>query len=432
MNTTTKILALLGAAALIGGACGGATVTNKKNMTKIAGDAPPPPGGASKTIDRTVTRAVEKDFAAAVANYNSKAKSGWNEQSCRDASDEFKSIVSSNSKMIEARYNSGLSLQNCGMNKAAEGEYQAALKINPGHAESLSNLGEIYFRGGNESRAKQYWEKAVSADGKIVAARNNLAWLMIRDIRNGKTSLKSSQSAVTAMLSRALAVDNNNVEAYTLYGLLYIEGSKKNKSRLTLAKLLLDTGAKIDPKYAPLHNAYGLLKLAKDNVPSALESFRRAVALNPKFKEAHRNLGNIVLDFRKYSEAKASFTIVLGLDAKDYDAHIGMGYAHRGLKDYDAAEASYKKAAGLDSSRGEADYNLGVLYQDFRSNATEDLKQAQAAFRKASGYFNKAKGKPKASSKMKKDAASNIKSCDKNVKSLDAAIKFQAQMKAGG
>jgi TPR repeat protein len=108
-----------------------------------------------------------------------------------------------------------------------------------------------------------------------------------------------------------------------------------------------------------------------------------------------------------------------------------MGYAHRGLKDYDLAEASYKKAAGLDSSRGEADYNLGVLYQDFRSNATEDLKQAQAAFRKASGYFAKAKAKPKASAKMKKDAASNIKSCDKNVKSLDAAIKFQAQMKAG-
>jgi tetratricopeptide (TPR) repeat protein len=430
MKNTSKLLSLFAAAAFVA-ACGGATKTSKKGMTKIAGEAPPPPSGSAKTIDRTVSRAVEKDFDAAVAFYNAKAKEGWSESNCRDASDKFQSIVGDNSKMIEARFNSGLALQNCGMNKAAEGEYQKALKINPGHAESLSNLGEIYFKGGNESRAKQYWEKAVNADGKIVAARNNLAWLIIRDIRSGKASLKSSQTKVKGMLSRALAVDNDNVEAYTLYGLLYIEGSQKNKSRLTLAKLLLDTGAKIDAKYAPLHNAYGLLKLAQDNVPSALESFRRAVALNPKFKEAHRNLGNIVLDFRKYDEAKASFEKVLQLDNKDYDAHIGMGYALRGLKDYDGAEASYKKAYSLDSSRAEADYNLGILYQDFRSNATEDLKEAQKAFRTASTFFNKAKSKPKASAKLKKEAAGNIKACDKNVKSLDQAIKFRAQMDKG-
>lgn len=430
MKRTSKLLTLLGSAALIA-ACGGAAKTTPQGRTALAREAPPPPSGESKTINRTVTRALEKDFEEAVAYYNDKAKDGWSEQNCRDASDKFQSIVDSNSKMIEARYNSGLALQNCGMDKAAEGEYQKALKVNPGHAESLSNLGEIYFKGGNESRAKQYWEKAVKADGKIVAARNNLAWLMIRDIRDGKASLRSKQSAIKGMLSRALAVDNDNVEAYTLYGLLYIQGSKRNKSRLTLAKLLLDTGSKIDSKYAPLHNAYGLLKLAKDNVPGALESFRVAVQLNPKFKEAHRNLGNIVLDFRKYDEAKKSFEIVLKLDPKDYDARIGMGYAQRGLKDFDGAEASYKQANKLDSSRPEADYNLGVLYQDFRSNATEDLKEAQAAFRKASTFFNRAKSKPKASAKLKKDAAGNIKACDKNVKSLSQAIKFRAQMDAG-
>src|SRR5690606_8387042 len=124
-------------------------------------------------------------------------------------------------------------------------------------------------------------------------------------------------------------VDNDNVEAYTLYGLLYVQGAAKNKSRLTLAKLLLDKGEEISANYAPLHNARGLLLLQQDNVPSALISFRRAVELDPKFKEAHRNLGNIVLDFRKYDEAKAAFDLVLKLDPKDYDATIGLGYALR-------------------------------------------------------------------------------------------------------
>lgn len=430
MKKISKRIILAGASLTLI-ACGGPAKTSTKGMNKIAKEAPPPPSGGSKKIERKVTRAAEKDFSGAVAYFSEQQKAGWQKPTCREASQRFSEVAGAYNKMIEARYNSGLSLQACGMNKAAEAEYQKALKINPGHAPSLSNLGEIYFKGGNEGRAKQYWEKAVGADGKVVAARNNLAWLMIRDIRNGKASLKSSEAKVRQMLSSALAVDNDNVEAYTLYGLLYMQGAKKNKSRLTLSKLLLEKGEEINSEYAPLHNAKGLLLLAQDNVPRALKSFRQAVSLDPDFVEAHRNVGNIVLDFRKYDEAKAEFEIVLKLSPKDYDARIGLGYAQRGLKDYDGAEASYNAAKKLDSSRAEADYNLGVLYQDFRSNATEDLKAAQKAFSQAGTYFRQASGKPKASSALKKASKGNIKACEKNVKSLKQAIKFQAEMSAG-
>lgn len=428
MIRTNILLSVLSAGILV--ACGGPTKTTTTGNKQLAENAPPVPAGeVSQKIDREVSREDSKDFKSAVVFFKKKAKQGWSEQSCKDASERFSSIVDANPKMIEARFNAGLALQNCGMNKAAEKEYQKALRINSGHAASLSNLGEIYFEGGNEVRAKEYWERAVKAYGKIVAARNNLAWLMIRDVRSGKSSLKSKEKAITDMLSRALAVDNNNVEAYTLYGLLFLEGAEKNKSRLTLAKLLLETGAKINPKYAPLQNAFGLLQLKRDNVPQALESFRRAVSLDPNFLEASRNIGNIVLDFRKYDEAKRLFTKVLKLNSKDYESHIGMGYALRGLKDFKGAEDSYKSARKIDGSRPEADYNSGVLYQDFLASGTEDLRKAQGYFRKASNYFKSAMGKPKANRRLKKEASLNIKTCDKNVKSLEQAIKFAAQMK---
>ncbi len=426
MNTTSKLLTLLCAVAFVP-ACGGASKTSKGAMSDMAADAKAPPKGGNVKLDRKVSRETEKDFASAVKYFQEQEKAGWNEASCNEASQRFVAIAEGSKKMVEARFNAGLALQSCDMNKPAETQYQKALKINPGHAPSLSNLGEIYFKGGNEDRAKQYWTQAVSANGKIVAARNNLAYLSIRDIREGKASLKSLEKVIKDHLSSALAVDNDNVEAYTLYGLLYIQGAKKNKSRLTLAKLLLEKGEEINAKYAPLHNAKGLLLLQQDNVPKALISFRKAVQLNPNFLEAHRNLGNIVLDFRKYDEAKAEFDIVLKLDPKDYDARIGLGYALRGLKQYDQAEASYKEAKKIDKQRPEADYNLGVLYQDFRSSATEDLKEAQTAFREAAKYFKLAMSKPGASSKLKKDAADNIKTCEKNVKNLDMAIQFQKQ-----
>ena len=429
MNTTSKLLTLLCAVAFMP-ACGGASKTSGKNMTGLAADAPPPPGGENVKLDRKVSRETEKDFASAVKYFEEQAKAGWKADSCNESSQQFVAIAEGSKKMVEARFNAGLALQACAMNKEAEDQYQMALKINPGHAPSLSNLGEIYFKGGNEDRAKQYWTQAVSANGKIVAARNNLAYLSIRDIRDGKASLKSLESDIKGHLSSALAVDNDNVEAYTLYGLLYMQGAEKNKSRLTLAKLLLEKGEEIDGNYAPLHNAKGLLLLQQDNVPKALVSFRRAVQLNKDFLEAHRNLGNIVLDFRKYDEAKAEFDIVLRLNPKDYDARIGLGYALRGLKKYDEAEASYKEAIKIDKSRPEAEYNLGVLYQDFRSSATEDLKEAQSAFREAAKYFKTAMSKPSATSQLKKDAADNIKTCEKNVKNLEMAIDFQKQSNA--
>ncbi len=410
-------------------ACGGASKTSKNQMDDMAKGAPPPPGGKSQKIDRKVSRATEASFAEAVALYETQAKAGWDNAGCNQVAEQFQSIVKGNPKMIEARFNAGLAYQHCGMNKEAQAEYQKALKINSGHGASLSNLGEIYFKGGNEARAKEYWASAVKADGRTVAARNNLAWLMIRDIRDGKASLASLERPAKEHLQRALAVDNDNVEAYTLLGLLYMQGSKKNKSRLTLSKLLLDKGSKIDDNYAPLHNARGLLLLRKDNVPNALKSFERAIALNPKFKEAHRNRGNIILDFRKYGEAKAEFEAVLELDPKDYDAHIGLGYALRGLKEFDKAEQSYVAARKIDGSRPDADFNLGVLYQDFRSSESDDLKASQAAFRKAGSFFKVAMGKPKASAAVKKDAAANAKVCQKNVDNLTQSIKFMQSTK---
>lgn len=428
LKSTTKAFSLLSGtlfAVSMVIACGGAAPTGTKDMSDMAKGAPPPPSGTkSKKIERTVSRATEKDFSKAVEFYAKKAKSGWNNDSCQEAADQFTGIVKDNPKMIEARFNAGLSYQNCGMNKEAQKQYQQALKINPGHGASLSNLGEIYFQGGNEKRAKEYWTSAVAADGRTVAANNNLAWLMIRDIRDGKASLASLEGTAKKHLQSALAVDNDNVEAYTLLGLLYMQGAKKNKSRLTLSKLLLDKAGEINPKFAPMHNARGLLLLQKDNTPNALKSFQKAIEIDPSFKEAHRNVGNIVLDFRKYGEAKTAFEKVLSLSPKDYDAHIGLGYAFRGLKQFDDAEKSYTAARKIDGSRPDADFNLGVLYMDFRSSESEDLKKSQAAYRKAQGFFNTAMGKPKATKSLKQDAKVNAKVCGKNVENIAESIKF--------
>jgi len=413
---------------LIASACGGSSAGSERDTRPPVAEAPRP--ARKPKIDRDVSGEAKRDFARAVAFYQEKGKAGWDRDACVAAARRFEDVAHAYSKMVEAHYNAGLSYQNCRMNKEAEAAYEAALAIQSSHAPSLSNLGQIYFQAGNEARARDYWEKAVQADQKIAGARNNLAWLMIRQVREGKASLRDSEDKILNHLRSVLAVENDNVEAYVLLALLYMEGSERNKSRLTLAKLLLDKAKEWSDKFAPLYNARGLLELKNDNVAQALDEFQKAVALDPNLVEARMNVGNIVLGFRKYEEAGKQFNAVLVEQPRNYDAIIGLGIAQRGLKQLDQAEKSYQKAAELDAQRADAYFNLGVLYKDFRANETPDLNAAQGHYRMAIKYFQQAQGKPNVDPDVQREARDNISDCEKDLRSLDEAIRAQQNQPA--
>jgi tetratricopeptide (TPR) repeat protein len=271
----------------------------------------------------------------------------------------------------------------------AEKAYQAAVGIKNNHGQSLSNLGEIYWRAGKQTEARNYWDSAIKANGKLIAARNNVASMQLEQMRKlqvGSAEWKKLEEDARFNLSNVLGVDSENVKAYTLYGLVYMEGFQKNKNRLDLAKLLLDEAKKRNEKYAPLQNAYGLYYMHRNALSEALVNFQQAVSLDPKFVEARMNVGLTTLGFRKYDTAKEQFSEVIKLAPKTYDAHIGLGVALRGLKDYDGAEAKYNDAAKLDSKRGEAYYNLAVLYKDFKATKQEPAASI-ATYGKAKDYF---------------------------------------------
>jgi tetratricopeptide (TPR) repeat protein len=376
------------------------------------------------------------DFQSAAQYFADNDKSGWNASACRGAADKF-SAVARKHNLVEAQYMVGRSFHACGLSEDAEAAYQAALKMKGNHAPTISNLGELYWQAGKRDGAKDYWEKAVKADPKIVAARANLAMLMIEELRTVKNDKDwwNLEKAARIHLSSVLAVDNDHMKAYVLYGMLYMEQppQKQNKNRLDLAKLLLDEGAKrATSDYAPLQHAYGLYFLYKNNLTEALSKFSAAVQIDGKFVEAHMNVGLITLGFRKYDVAKTHFQTVLDIQGgKNYDALIGLGIAKRGLNDLDGAEKAYESARSLDGKRGEAYFNLGVLYQDFRAAKQNDLKAAKDAYLKAKSYFQEFLKLKSNTKDDEVEAGENIKLIDKNVKQLDEFIKASASQPAG-
>ena len=391
-------LASAALAALV--ACGGAKP--KSGLGPGGGqDVPPPPplaaagggdaGGPSKPEPkREISKDERKDFEGAVAFFEQNDKGGsWSESACRSSADRFSGVVRSHPQMVEAQYMVGLSYQRCNLAQDAERAYQAALRIKPNHGQSLSNLGELYYRAGKTDGAKQYWDSAVKANGKLIAARINIASMELEQMRRlapHSSEWKKLEEDARFQLSNVLGVDSDSYHAYTVYGLIYMEGFQKNKNRLDLARLLLDEGKERMEKYAPLQNAYGLLYMHKNALSEALKHFQAAVELDPKFAEARMNVGLTTLGFRNYQMAKEQFTEVIKLQPKNYDAVIGLGNALRGLSDFDGAEREFKKAMSLDGRRGEALYNLGVLYKDFR--ATKQTPQESiATYNTAKQYF---------------------------------------------
>lgn len=384
--------------------------------------------GSSKP-KRNISQDARKEYASVVDYFKKQESAGWNEDRCESAAEKFADVASDHPKLIEARYMAGLSFQRCNMRERAEAQYRKVLAVHASHAPSLSNLGEMAFETNKVDTARDYWEKAVKADQKIVAARSNLAWLLLDKMR--KTTDRSTWNKLEEQarnhLSAALAVNSELVKTYVLYGLVYLEGSERNKNRLDLAKLLLDEGAKRDDKYAPLYNARGLLQMKRNNQGEALANFKKAVALDEGFVEARMNVGNLTLGFRKYDESEVEFSKVLELDPQSYDALVGLGIAQRGLGKLDDAEASYKKAVKVEANKGAAYFNLGVLYKDFRANNVTDLAESMKAYETARDYFDTYLSKSDASNDGKKEAKDNIADCNKIIKQLDEVIKAMAQ-----
>ena len=423
---------------LAAAACGG---SSKGQVYGKGGEPPPPPKvgqtndvaepGKPATAKVEVSADAKKDYQAAVEAFRNQDKNGkWSEGDCKGSADRFAAVVREHPDLVAAQFMVGLSYQRCNMNAEAEGAYQQAsrMKGDPTKiAMALSNLGQLYYKAGKVDAAKQYWDSAIKANGKLIAARINMASMMLeqmRKINNSKDGTwKKLEEDARFHLSNALGVDTDSVEAYTVFGLIYMEGWQQNKNRLDLAKTLMDEAKKRNEKYPPLQNAFGLYYMHRGSLNQALAAFQTAVEGDPKFVEARINAGLLTLGFRKYDTAKELFSKAVELAPKNYDATIGLGIAQRGLNDLDGAEATYKKAISIDSQRGDAYYNLGVLYKDFKANKQNDpdqikaLEKSVAVYGQAKDFFQQFLSK-KGSEADKKEAQENIKDCDKVMKQL--------------
>jgi tetratricopeptide (TPR) repeat protein len=464
-------------------ACGSTTIPSTNNAAAekdnelIPGENKP---NAAEIIPKEQKRQISADaradFEKATQQYAAAKKSGGSisGSECRSVASAFKSAADENPSLLEARFNQGAVLAECGNEDDAIKIWEGMPKYGP----AVANLGYIAWKNGDTGKAESLFTRAIEVDPlHTVEARNNLAQILRDKARRSEGNEKKQyiQSAVSN-LRTVLAIDSNNLQAFSTLAFIYYdmnmlemaklvgnqaikkadeiatgkfeeekaaapdeEGKGKGKGKGKKGKGEKDeeeggvksvdvreAGTGVTPEMkkqlAVVRNTLGLVELKKANISPAIKQFKEAVALDPSFAEARLNLAALSLNNRDYATAEENFREALKMQPKNYEAAIGLGVALRGNKKIDDAETQYLAAQKLDSSNPSSYYNLGLLYQDYKDGQKPALHKAQDYYRQ---FLSHANGSTPGS--LKKDAEKRIKDIDEIYVALDEAAKMQAE-----
>ncbi len=353
--------------------CGGESARSNKGTTPAADVARTAGGEAITTADgNAVSKKAHGKWESALDEFESNEQSGWTAGKCSSSEKSFERAADAQGgSFAEAHYMAGLALTRCG-DAGAYKHYEEALKVDSKFCKARVALGLRDLQSGRTAQAKSTFERSIKDDPQCTSGYTNLA-IVQRAQGQSEDALKN--------LRRALAIESDYLAAFNQMALLhYDRGRRGNAAKLDLAEVVCRQAQMLDADYAPIYNTWGLIKVYKGDVISALRFFQSAITLDADLFEAQMNFGEVTISFRGYEDGRKAFARAVELDPSNYDAVIGLGTALRGLERFPEAEAQYQRAKQLDAKRPEAYFNLGVLHQDYMSGSVADLKKAKSYF----------------------------------------------------
>ncbi len=395
---TPPFVVLLAAAISAGCASSGTQRT-----AAAAGLARPNGIDDSPKFDEALASFVEHDRAQS-----------WTPETCAAVAGKFDAIGTA-----PASFDAGLTHERCNDAERALAGFQRALERDPTFSPARAKVALYRFRkDGDADAAIRALEQAV-ASGKFidVASLVDLASLQIaRDGENRGVGCTGDLACAKLNLQRALALDDAYMPAQNELALYYLAAARRRAGQkgqagvaltrrtiagaseqrsagvqeLELAALVCSRAISQNPRYAPIHNTYGLIQHELGRTNLAVAEFGRAVELEPRLFEAQMNLGAVNLGVRGFEPARLAYEKAVALRPNDYEAHLGLAVALRGpLQTGHADDASQRSAIAavraeletakrIDPARPEAYFNEGIFLMEL--GTPDERALATAAF----------------------------------------------------
>src|SRR5262249_998685 len=135
------------------------------------------------------------------------------------------------------------------------------------------------------------------------------------------------------------------------------------REAMPLARSAASNALKIDDSLAEAHAALGYVTLAYDWDWSAAEDhLRRALELNPSYAPAHQWFGELWMAREQPQEATKAFRRALELDPLSVPCNLGLGWSYYFAREYDLAIEQFRRTLEIAPNVPMALYGLGLTY----------------------------------------------------------------------
>jgi tetratricopeptide (TPR) repeat protein len=173
----------------------------------------------------------------------------------------------------------------------------------------------------------------------------------------------------------------NHIDALHLLGTALLQ-TGQSAPAVTLITRALELAAQgaggLGAQHAPLYGNLGNAFQASGELDSAIDSYRKGLALAPLLPELHSNLGNALQERGELAAAVECYRTALSLRPDYPECLFNLGNALASLRQFGPAIESYQKATRLRPAYAEALNNLGNALQ-----AVGRAQEAVAALRGA-------------------------------------------------
>lgn len=241
----------------------------------------------------------------------------------------------------------GESYRRAGLFAQAIDTLESYLRIHPGHAQALFQLGIACERAGQYAAAEDAFGAVVRVVPDLTAAWNNL----------GQMQQLQGKSAAAEQSWRT-ALDLPPASAAVLYNLASC--CANDPGRRAEAIGFLERGLAIEPTARRCLELASLLHLAGDTEKS-LAYYRQAIELDPQFGEAYNSLGCIYFENGIYAEAERLFRTSVELIPDSADFLVNLGATLNALGRHEEAEAALRRAIVLKPSDAKAHHFLAIV-----------------------------------------------------------------------
>jgi tetratricopeptide (TPR) repeat protein len=256
-------------------------------------------------------------------------------------------------------FNFGVTLEARGLLKEAVEEYQASIRSKPGWLDPMNNLGIVFFKLGQHSKAMTVFNRILAADPLNAEARNNIGVVLADQGRTKEAILSYRQ---------AIAADPGYVKAA-----VNLERALENSGDLADAIVELEKLLKLRPDSVDARIRLGGLYLKMERYPETLIEAKAALEWEPENVQALKLEGTALRFMRKDAEAKAVFEKILSLDPGNYSFHLDLADIHFKRKEYKEAEERINAFLTRRPNDREAKLLLGKLYGEM-GNTTHALQ----------------------------------------------------------